>query len=507
MPDCGIGQIWSSRGVRSSVPSATLRGFLLTAILFAMAGCASRQSPPPPPRPVPITSVRLFSGTPLSGPLTNPIKETSASDALSASLTFIRLDRMPGNVLEPIGAQSALVVASRGGTPVPSYSQLTRGARAGSVTDSNSFIASLGNGQPISAMEPILLQGALPNGATLTFRFADPVELKDPATGQTTHRLVEIDLCRVSGADPAKADQALQIGLAVQSMISLGKPGTESEDHSEASTGHDSPVLQRELAILNRPLKDGKDLSAVITPFAFDKTGAVAAIIEVRPGTSDPLTELVYTDSVFSANRAATQASKRLLDANGINAETAGLRAALESLSRPGSPRAALVYLCDQTAAPTCGDMALVADETTLARLSAAVHTKADSAGAVEKQPLGWILEQSAYEIMTQLSTDGKIPPELSSVLTVHAGEAGRHADALSEALRGSTSTPDLVSRVVTQNYIFLEDSSPAARVRAFDWLGAIGRAPAGYDPLSTARQRRAALEKALTSASGGNTK
>jgi hypothetical protein len=49
-----------------------------------------------------------------------------------------------------------------------------------------------------------------------------------------------------------------------------------------------------------------------------------------------------------------------------------------------------------------------------------------------------------------------------------------------------------------------LEDSSPASRVRAFDWLTARGRAPAGYDPLGTPRQRRAALEHGLSTAAAG---
>ena len=43
-----------------------------------------------------------------------------------------------------------------------------------------------------------------------------------------------------------------------------------------------------------------------------------------------------------------------------------------------------------------------------------------------------------------------------------------------------------------------LEDSSPAARVRAYDWLKAHARQPTGYDPLGEAHQRSAAIEKAL---------
>ncbi len=225
------------------MPTTTLRITLLAAILIAMGGCASHQPPLSPPLPAPITSARLYSGTPLSGPLTNPIKETSASDALSVKVTFIRLNSMPANVLQPIGAQSALVVTSRGGTPVSSYSQLAR-APSGSVADASSFLASLGIAAA-PALQPIELRGALPKSATLTFRLADPAELKDPATGQTTHRLVEVDLCRVSGVDPARPEQTLQIGLAVQNMVSLGKPGVESEEHAEASESHESAVLQR----------------------------------------------------------------------------------------------------------------------------------------------------------------------------------------------------------------------------------------------------------------------
>ena len=47
------------------------------------------------------------------------------------------------------------------------------------------------------------------------------------------------------------------------------------------------------------------------------------------------------------------------------------------------------------------------------------------------------------------------------------------------------------------ENLIALEDSAPAARVRAYDYLAARGKALPGYDPLAPAKARRAALEKA----------
>ena len=50
---------------------------------------------------------------------------------------------------------------------------------------------------------------------------------------------------------------------------------------------------------------------------------------------------------------------------------------------------------------------------------------------------------------------------------------------------------------------MYLEDSSPSARVRAYDWLAARGRAPQGYEPLGPARERRRALDAALESGGG----
>jgi hypothetical protein len=44
---------------------------------------------------------------------------------------------------------------------------------------------------------------------------------------------------------------------------------------------------------------------------------------------------------------------------------------------------------------------------------------------------------------------------------------------------------------------VYLEDASPAARVRAYDWLNGKNLAPAGYDPLGSNKDRRAALDKA----------
>jgi hypothetical protein len=94
------------------------------------------------------------------------------------------------------------------------------------------------------------------------------------------------------------------------------------------------------------------------------------------------------------------------------------------------------------------------------------------------------------------------LPPELRAILTVYAGEPSRHSGSLDDIANQSTSRQDLENRLTAENLVFLTDSSPASRVRAFDWLSARGLAPAGYDPLGSAKQRREALDKALSTAS-----
>jgi hypothetical protein len=59
-----------------------------------------------------------------------------------------------------------------------------------------------------------------------------------------------------------------------------------------------------------------------------------------------------------------------------------------------------------------------------------------------------------------------------------------------------ANSVADLNQRLLQENAIYLEDISPAARTRAFEWLTTKGQAPKGYDPLATLKERRAVLNR-----------
>jgi hypothetical protein len=189
-----------------------------------------------------------------------------------------------------------------------------------------------------------------------------------------------------------------------------------------------------------------------------------------------------------------------------------------------------MIYLAGQTGATLCADAVLVADEPNLAGLAAAVRKAVPPAaaapqtrpaagdptlasantpgagaavpgasrGAADPAALGWTLDLTTLQFLGEALNAAKLPPELASVLMLHAGEAGRHAASIEQLARGVSGRADFDGRVLGENLIFLEDSSPSSRVRAYDWLQSQGRAPPGYDPLGPPKARRAALDRSL---------
>ncbi len=165
-----------------------------------------------------------------------------------------------------------------------------------------------------------------------------------------------------------------------------------------------------------------------------------------------------------------------------------------------------MAFLAARSQSPICEDLSLVGDDEALAEVAGRVRTNSAAfLAAKTPEELGWLLERTALESLAELMDKGKLPPELSAVLARNLGEAGRQSASIQEVLRLSRNRTEFDARLLAENLIFLEDASPASRVRAYDWLQSRGRAPAGFDPLGSARQRRDALEKARSAAAGGN--
>ncbi|HPF13861.1 MAG TPA: hypothetical protein PLJ12_06310, partial [Planctomycetota bacterium] len=92
-------------------------------------------------------------------------------------------------------------------------------------------------------------------------------------------------------------------------------------------------------------------------------------------------------------------------------------------------------------------------------------------------------------------------------LLLRHGGEVGRYPSTIEDAALQSADRETMRKRLLLENRLFLEDSSPSARVRAFDWLVRQGEDLGAFDPLASPSARRDALrvlEDALEAAAQG---
>ena len=127
----------------------------------------------------------------------------------------------------------------------------------------------------------------------------------------------------------------------------------------------------------------------------------------------------------------------------------------------------------------------------------AVVWRLGDAPATRSLEELGLALEVEALRFLSERSDADTTPDALRGVLLLHTGEAASMPAAIAEAARGVRDVAQLRERIVEENRYALEDVTPSARVRAFDWLTARKLAPADFDPLAPARERRAALMRA----------
>ncbi|HVY62697.1 MAG TPA: hypothetical protein VHF22_13650, partial [Planctomycetota bacterium] len=117
-------------------PRSRASGRILALSLLALSLGACRSAPPvvKPPLAAPTVeaSVRHFRGTPLGGPIAG-VEAALPEDALQATVSFVALEKLPPDLLEPTGTQARLVVATSGERPIRAAPLLLAGTRAGAV--------------------------------------------------------------------------------------------------------------------------------------------------------------------------------------------------------------------------------------------------------------------------------------------------------------------------------------------------------------------------------------
>jgi hypothetical protein len=442
-------------------------------------------------------------GTPLSGAKDEPAPPpAAAANASAVEVTIVALDRMPA-AGDSLAEKAAFLTVTRGASVVLPSLRLTRGARYAPPGE-----AGVSELQSDAARGLELLpqtSGVVPVGATAAFAVAEQIPREDHATGRPWRRGVEVDVFRpvpeagkedAKGPATAPAADTIEVALAVDDFAQPDRV----DSSAETSAGAAAPSPQREVAIVDITPEAGRQTLAFAVPFRFQQVSgqAVAAIVTVGPA---PL-GLAGQDS-WKACVADLGVSREIVRSRLQAEATAGdqgpaLRAALLALYNIDRRRPAFIYLASLTGANLCAEAALVADDATLARVAGKLF-KLASGDLPDSATVGWLLDQTWLKEMSEQLAGAKLSPELSAVLASQTGEVGRHQSSIDEVANGAHRLADYESLLVQENTIFLQDSSPSARARAFDWLKAKHKEPGGYDPLGPEQDRHTALDRAAS--------
>jgi hypothetical protein len=499
--------------------------------LSLLAGCAtSHKAAPPLTLPgAAAVSVRHFVGTPLSGTVLKDPPAFSPDDALALEVSFVALEQSPQGV-NPLGAHARLIIASHGANPVRSTGGLTRIATYAIGNDAQRFVDEMNAGMFERRVPMGNLRGALPAGVTARFEVTDSGAAQVTLPSGLGHRRFQLQISRgdknlftkkkpatgpatgpaTAPAVPAtRPSSAVEIEFAVE-LDDIAAPDAGGREPSEgAATGApQTPILHIETVLLDpllidpEPSNDHRTSVVVAVPFRFrdGSNESVAAIIRIGKGSAADAAHrasctLAARDLVASYKSAQADAEAR----PPASPDESTVMDLLASIAHPAARRAATAYLASWSGARYCEDVALSCDNKTLADLTNEFPAEITKV-AGQKPAVGWRLDRITLNFLVKLQGNGELPPELAAILSDRAGEAGRHSSAMEEILRDVAGPVDLDQRLVAINRQYLEDSSPASRARAYDWLKNRSRheEPAGYLPLGPSRERRAALDKDL---------
>jgi hypothetical protein len=298
-------------------------------------------------------------------------------------------------------------------------------------------------------------------------------------------------------------------GSTLRSRVSSLDPGASPElvlEATRASSVAEVRValqiglcsdLEREAVLVGEPLRPESGPIAFVfrRTAARDEPEALLAFVEVSSDPADaPRPEIVA--------ESAARAAERRREITRSEEERREIADLLADLDDADERRARLVFLAGICGSPLALDVALIAGDTDLLEFADAVRAALPEAR--DRAASAWPVERAAWMLLGRKASEGTIAPELAGVLARQGGEAARFPGAIEDLVRGIADVDGLERQLVEENRILLEDASPSARSRAYDWLAARGEAPAGFDPFAPLAERRAALRRAEEARSAG---
>ncbi|HVR76470.1 MAG TPA: hypothetical protein VMT52_19225 [Planctomycetota bacterium] len=475
-----------------------------------LAGCRSPEPVPAPFRgPELITSLRYFTGSPLSGP--EPVRGALNTDDLCPfEVTAVALEQWRPELLEAqaLGSQARMLAVPRGEAPVKPLPRLTASVRVASSAGPSEAASRLQAGQLGRSTVISVSRGALPRGVTAVHELKGRPSREGRVEVHVHRRQAEGDGTRAGSSQ----DDEIQVALMILGHRDAGQDQEGPAESPDPAAAAPVPAmvpdgagdLEREFALLDRvPAGDARMFAIFLpSPFRGEQGEAIAFLLETGPaGPEEPGAKAAQDPDLARAIADLKEAgvSPIVASAQSPPPFIAGLPPALHALAFRPVQRNGLLVLARESDARLAEDIALVADPETLSSYCELVLKKSTgSETELDPAQLAFLLESTAVEELSALLSKEKLPAELHAVLVRHAGQAGRQVSSLEAALSASRTVDALRARIVEENWIALEDTSPPARVRAHDWLLALGQAPEGFDPLAPPRERRAILEKAL---------
>lgn len=475
-------------------------------LALSLAACATKK----PVQPLSAEGIRTrhghYVGNPLAGAQAVP-QPFIQQDALAVHIRLIGMEQPLRPELEPLAAHARLLTTLEGETPFLATPSVTQPARYGMGVEAEALVQEIDAGARGRIIELADFHGVVCAGVT-TYQ---ELTLGSQAAGNLQRLRVAVyrPTSTPAGATTQPSPPPVQLALLVQKPRSPGPaPAAPPAAHSEGDqmSGVTVPapaseaVLTRETALISQSIDATGQSVVLLTPFTASGTQiqSIATVIELSLPSADHAFEVASVAMLADLQAAASAAATRPAALMPEALDRVFVTSVIDAMTYGENRRAAVVYLAGQTDAHLAEQTAMTADDDFLNQFSLAI---ADAIGRQDiwtRPQAGWLLDRISFEMLARTTIKRRLSPELTGVLLTLAGEAGRSPAAMEQILVNLSTRKDFENRLIAENFIALEDSSPAARVRAYDWLKAHACQPAGYDPLGEAHQRSAAIEKAL---------
>ena len=500
-------------------------------------GCGSQQKNALIRPPTVNAELGHFVGSSLSG-ARQPVPDNLGRDGVwVVEGRVVAVTQLPVSGFQRIGPLARLVIAYRGAAPVVASTRLTSSVAIQSLPATDDSLP----GEPKTRQDLGNFTGGVANATTASFSVGLPT-IPQPTNDQLPFRSrVAVQISRAAidrskaatrpvaikskPTSPSKSIRATSgpsshpattassqpvnepaeyiLTIVGDDLVADAASGEPARSASGKSTSSNPPAttLSRELAVLHRVLDHGRDHFLLAVPFAFVDSNAVGLVFDISIDANASVEAQAKAAEALraGAKSAAEELARQATTAPIGTSQQVLIATALRSLKQGGeSTRGTLNYLASQAGASFASELALVADDKMLNQLKAEVLKQVGDQTQREPSETALLLERASAEVLNQQRSSGtdSLSSAVLGTLDSYAGEVGHQPDALIAVIRQAASVAELSNRLLAENRIYLEDTSPPARVRAFDWLKSKRIDLGSYDPLASGRDRRAALEK-----------